>query len=204
VSAARRIGILGGSFDPIHLAHLELGRTAVRALALDELRIIPAGQPWQRAALAATPAQRLEMVRLATANEPIFRVDSREIERNGPTYTIDTVTSLVQELPQATFWLILGGDQIANFTTWRDWRGILNRCRLAVAERAGNPISIPAELAGVPMDRIPMPAMAISATAIRAGLAGGNQGTNGLLPQNVLDYIRKHNLYEQGGDPSPR
>lgn len=198
----RRIGILGGSFDPIHVAHLALGRAARGVLALDEVRFVPAGAPWQRSGLVASPAQRLAMARLAVEGEPDFVVDAREIERPGPTYTVDTLESLHRELPGAGFWLILGGDQLANFGTWRAAARILQLCTLAVAERPGAPIYPPEALAGVAIERIPMPVMDVSGTAIRARLARG-EDVAGLLPQKVLDYIRRAGLYTKGRDSSP-
>lgn len=203
MSSPRRIGLLGGSFDPIHLAHLALGRAARETLALDEVRFIPAGAPWQRSGLVASPAQRLAMARLAVEGEPGFAVDAREVERSGLTYTVDTLESLHRELPQARLWLILGGDQLANFGTWRDGPRILQLCTLAVAERPGAPIYPPEALAGIAIERIPMPPMDVSGTAIRARLARGEDVT-GLLPQKVLDYIRRAGLYTKGWDSSPR
>jgi nicotinate-nucleotide adenylyltransferase len=132
----QRVGLMGGSFDPVHVAHVQLAHTALHALNLDQVRWIPAGQPWQKRRQLAQPQHRLAMVRLATAHEPRFVIDSLEIDRPGPSYTLDTVLALQAQHPQVQTWyLILGQDQYAHFHTWHGWEALLQRLTLAVACR---------------------------------------------------------------------
>jgi nicotinate-nucleotide adenylyltransferase len=200
----RRIGLLGGSFDPVHRAHIALADTALHTLKLDEVQLIPAAQPWQRAGLQAAPAHRLRMLELAAARHPGLSVNPAEIERGGPTYTIATVRAL--PAGPAYVWL-LGADQLANFCTWRDWRGIAGRVDLAVAARPGAPLQAPDELArwlaeaGRALIELPFTPQDVSASAIRARLAQGLPADDALDP-DVAAYIRAHGLYstapEQG------
>ena len=127
-----RIGLFGGSFDPVHSAHLALARTALSSLKLHQVQLIPAGQPWQRAPLGASPGQRLDMLKLAVGNTPGLVINPIEIERNGPTYTIETLEALT--VGPEYFWL-LGSDQLVNFCTWNRWQEIVQRVTLVVAQR---------------------------------------------------------------------
>lgn len=196
-SATQRHGLLGGSFDPVHLAHVSLARHALQHLKLDTVTLIPAAQPWQRGALGADPAQRLDMLKIATADEPGLKVSPVEIERGGPTYTIDTVRELS---PDHQFYWILGADQLENFCTWKDWQDIVARVHLAVAARPGAALHPPAalqdELArlGRKLDVIPMAPIDLSATDIRERLASG-QNIDGMLHPGVAQYIQRHGLY---------
>jgi nicotinate (nicotinamide) nucleotide adenylyltransferase len=132
---ARAIGLLGGSFDPVHRGHLQLARDARDQLGLAEVRWLPAGQPWQKTGL--TPAgHRLAMVHLALQDESRMSVDAHEIERDGPSYTIDTLRELRRALgPQVPLVLLIGGDQLERLDTWRAWDELLNHAHLAVARR---------------------------------------------------------------------
>ena len=199
--AATRIGLLGGSFDPPHLAHLALGRAALQTLALDELRWLPAGSPWQKADRALAPAtHRLAMLQALLAGEPRCVIDARELRRSGATFTIDTVRELqaeaeTQNLP-ADWFLVLGQDQYAHFDTWRDWPELLQRLTLAVAARDGDAPQAPAVLATVPhrCTLLPLPPLAIAASDIRARVAAG-QPVAALAGEPVARYIDQHQLY---------
>ncbi|KAG0750982.1 hypothetical protein G6F24_014752 [Rhizopus arrhizus] len=140
----KRIGLLGGSFDPVHVAHLALSKNALQNLGLAAVELIPAANPWQRAALHATGQQRCAMLDLAIAGHDGLVVNPIEIERGGATYTIDTLRALPQD---ARYVWLLGADQLANFCTWRNWRDIASLVDLAVATRPGPPLPPPAELA---------------------------------------------------------
>lgn len=192
-----RHGLLGGSFDPVHLAHVELARQALHHLPLDRVTLIPAARPWQRGALGASPTQRLEMLELAIAGSPGLQISAVEIEREGPTYTIDTLRSLPQGVQY--FW-ILGADQLENFCSWKSWEDIVALVRLAVAARPGSSLKPPAALQerlaalGRPLHRIPMPPVDLSATVIRHRIATG-QGIDTMLHPSVAQYIQQHGLY---------
>ena len=193
----KRIGLLGGSFDPVHLAHLALARAALDALRLDAVQFIPAANPWQRAPLRATPAHRLRMIQLAIDGQPQLAANPTELERGGATYTIDTVRALPGD---ASYVWLLGSDQLANFCTWHQWQAIVECVDLAVATRPGTPLAPPAELVSWlaahrrQLAELPFAPMAVSASDIRGRLARGDS-TAGLLPPAVARYIARHGLY---------
>lgn len=193
-----RIGLLGGSFDPVHVAHIALARAAIRELQLDEVQLIPAANPWQRAPLQASPEHRVAMIEAAIADETGMRVNTIEIDRGGETYTLDTIEALPQG-PRYT-WL-LGTDQLRNFCTWRGWRQIAELVDLAVAARPGSPLSTPRELQqwldtlGRKVSTLPFTPMPVSASAIRTCLAQGKPA-NGMIAPSVAHYIAHHGLYQ--------
>lgn len=193
----RRIGLLGGSFDPVHEAHIALALAALRELGLDEVQLIPAAQPWQRAGLQATPQQRLHMLELAAAGHPGLTVNPIEIERGGPTYTVDTIRALP---PGPGYVWLMGADQLANFCTWNGWREIASSVDLAVAVRPGTPMRAPDELArllasqGRALRELPFAPQAVSASLIRERLSRG-ESVEGLLAPAVAAYIAAHGLY---------
>ena len=211
------IGLLGGSFDPLHAGHLQLARDALAQLALAEVRFIPAGQPWQKGELTDA-THRARMVLAAIAGEPRFLLDVREIERPGPTYTIDTLRGLRTALgEQVPLVLIMGSDQFERLDGWRDWTLLLDFAHLAVARRAGLP-PMPSQALQEYFDRhrarphavqeaargriveIEMTPVDASATEIRALLArppshARDSRLAEIVPAPVLDYIRAHHLY---------
>jgi len=191
----KRIGILGGSFDPPHDAHLALARSALEHLSLDEVRWVPAGLQWQKTRQPAPAQDRRAMVALAIEGEPRFVLDDRELRRAGPSYTVDTLRELQAGEP-AEWFLILGQDQYANLPTWHDWRELLSRATLAVASRNGIVPMPGAALAAVPhrVAALPMPRMDVSATDIRARAAAG-QPIDAMVPAAVARYIDLHRLY---------
>ena len=196
-AAPARIGLLGGSFDPPHLAHLALARTALQALHLDELWWLPAGQPWQKAGRAlADGTHRAAMVRLLVQDEPRFRLDARELDRPGPTFTVDTVRECRAERPDAAFFLILGQDQYGRLDTWREWPALLGEVTLAVAARSGQPPLPPPALAAHPhrLEVLPLPDMPESSTALREALAQGDD-VSPMVGEAVAGYIARHHLY---------
>lgn len=195
--SGRRIGLFGGTFDPPHNAHLALARLALAELALDELRWIPAGQPYQKARAITPAAQREAMVREAIAGEPRFVLERCELERSGPSYTIDTVRELQAREPGARWFLLIGQDQYAGLPSWRDWRELLARVSLAVAQRPGAAAPADAELRAVPVAALALPPMDVSATVIRARAAAGAPITD-LVPPGVASYIDRHHLYRPG------
>lgn len=189
-----RWGLFGGTFDPVHRAHVALAHEALRALSLDEVRWVPAGQPWQKPG-ALTPAEHREaMLRLAIAGESRFVLDRIELEREGPSYTIDTVRALQSVRPDAACFLIIGGDQFARLHTWRDWPELLQRVTLAVAERPGTPTQAHPEVERAARQRVPLPPVDLSSTDIRRRVAAGLEITQ-LVPPEVARYIDLHRLY---------
>lgn len=200
-SRGLRIGLLGGSFDPVHHAHLLLAIAARQHLALDDLQLLPAAQPWQRAPLGASAEHRLAMLRLAIAEHPGISINTLEIDRAGPTYTIDTLRELGAGENEHTYYWVLGSDQLANFCTWRAWEEIVRRVHLAVAERPGAQVTPPAalqqELTRLERQILPLPftPTRISSTEIRNRVAAGLP-IDGMTPPAVVDYIRTHRLYQ--------
>ncbi|HET7796067.1 MAG TPA: nicotinate-nucleotide adenylyltransferase [Rhizobacter sp.] len=190
----KRIGLFGGSFDPVHSAHVALARLALSEMQLDELRWIPAGQPWQKARELASPQHREAMVRLAIQGEPRFVLDRCELQRRGPSFTLDTVRELQVREPGNEWFLILGQDQYAGLHTWRDWRELLSRVTLAVANRPGTTAQPHAEVARAPHRVVALPMMDVSSTEIRQRVAAG-QGIDNLVPAAVASYIAQHHLY---------
>ena len=197
-----RIGLLGGSFDPVHRAHIALALEAQQALGLDQVQLIPAGQPWQRPPLSATANQRLAMLNLAIQGHPCLEVNPIETQRSGPTYTIDTLESL----PGGhTYYWILGADQLHNFCTWHRWQDIAQIAQLAVVARPGNTLEPPTALesilnaSGRQLNIIPFQPMNIAARDIRKRLACG-ETTDALLLPAVSEYISQHGLYRQQTD----
>ena len=195
--AGRRIGLFGGSFDPVHRAHLALAQSALAVLALDEMRWIPAGHAWQKARRLTDAAHREAMVRLAIAGEPRFVLDRREIERAGPSYMFDTVAALQAEQPGAQCFLVIGADQYAGLPSWHRWRELLARVTLAVANRPGQAPPAAAGQGDPAHCVVPLPMLDISSTAIRAKVARG-EPIDALVPPAVARYIDQHSLYREG------
>ncbi len=190
----RRIGLLGGAFDPPHQAHVAMARAAIGQLALDELRIIPTGLAWHKSRPLTAPDHRLAMTRLAFAGLPGVVVDDRELRRSGPTYTIDTLEALRLEHPQAQFHLIIGGDQWASLKTWQRWQDVVRQAQICVVDRPDLAQSGPPDL---PVTHLQMAPMALSATSLREHLAAGHPLAQRLadLPEAVARYISEHHLY---------
>lgn len=198
------IGLLGGSFDPVHRAHIALAQTALDVLELERVELLPAARPWQRGALSASARDRLHMLELACADHPRLQVNPAELQRPGATYTIDTLLSLPQDV---RYTWILGADQLENFCTWYRWRDILEHARLAVAQRPGATMIPPAELAAAlgsdGLRRIPFAPQDISSTVIRERLATGLE-VDDMLDPRVLAYIRARRLYQPAAPSTGR
>lgn len=190
----KRIGLFGGTFDPVHNAHVALARSALADLALDEVRWIPAGQPWQKARQITPAADREAMVRLAIAGEPRFVLDRIELRREGPSFTLDTVRELQAAMPGHDWWLLIGQDQYAGLHTWNHWQELLSRVTLAVANRPGVAPAVHADVQRFPHRSVPLAMLDISSTDIRARTAAG-QDISKLVPADVAGYIEQHALY---------
>ncbi len=219
----RALGILGGTFDPIHCGHLELARELRAALDLSAVRFIPAGDPPHRAAPVAPAAHRLEMVELAIAGIAGLEVDAREILRAGRSYTVPTLEELRREEPARPLALILGADAFLGLPTWHRWGELFALAHIVVVARPGvafdgtlpplladewkrrlrrDSAALASEPAGVIVTQ-PISAHPISASAIRFQLARGAEGiaaVRGLLPAAVLAYIDRNQLYRSRPD----
>jgi nicotinate-nucleotide adenylyltransferase len=200
-----RIGVLGGTFDPIHYGHLAIAEAVREALVLHRVFIVPATQqPLKTQQSRATAQQRLEMVRLACASNPAFTPSDIELRRAPPSYTSETLhalqaaeTEVVEGNP--AWWFILGGDALATFPRWHDPQAILARARLVVVQRPGSTLDMEHLEHQVPglaarTDMIPFPLLTIASTALRERLAAG-QTVRYLLPDAVINYIQTHRLY---------
>lgn len=209
---ARRIGVLGGTFDPIHIGHLRGALEVAELLALDEVRLIPSARPPHRDTPQVTAEQRLQLVRLAVEGEPLLRVDDRELARTTPSWTIDTLESLRGELGvDDQLFLLLGWDAFCGLPSWQRWTELLQHCHVLVLQRpdadteapealrdllAARSVNEPAALCG-PVGQIAFvwqTPLAVSATDIRRRLATG-RSVRFLLPDAVLHYIDAHGLY---------
>jgi nicotinate-nucleotide adenylyltransferase len=160
------------------------------------VRWIPAGAPWQKMRRITAAGHRAAMVALAIGGEPRFVLDRREIDRAGPSYTLDTVRELDAEQPGGEWFLLIGQDQYVGLPSWHGWRELLARVTLAVARRPGVDAAVPEALRGVAHRHVGLPMMDISATEIRARAARG-EGIENLVPPAVARYIAQHQLYQK-------
>ena len=195
----KRIGIFGGAFDPPHVAHAALVKAALAELQLDELRVLPTGQAWHKTRALSPAPHRLAMAQLAFADLPQVVVDPREIERAGPSYTVDTLREFKALWPQAELFLILGEDQAHALPSWHDWQEILKLAIICVATRAyatGASAKFDLETAHPSrFRRLPMPTLNVSATDIRARIAA-HLSVADLVFEPVARYIAHHHLYQ--------
>ena len=195
----KRIGLFGGSFDPVHNAHIALATTALVQLKLDEVRWIPVGQPWQKTRQLADATDREAMVRLAIAGEPRFVLDRSELRRRGPSFTLDTVREMVAAESGVEWSLILGQDQYASLHTWRDWRELLGLVTLAIANRPGAALAVNTQIARVQHQAMLLPMMDVSSTEVRRRVGAGESIAD-LVPDTVARYIEQHRLYREAGN----
>ncbi|MDO8472524.1 MAG: nicotinate-nucleotide adenylyltransferase [Dehalococcoidia bacterium] len=204
-SGEPRVGVLGGSFDPVHLAHLIIAEEVRLQLHLEKVLFIPAGQPYMKSNRVTTPAQhRLDMVRLAVASNPYFEASSVDVDRAGPSYTIDTLDVLRNTLPQGReLYFIIGWDSLATLPRWREPVRILEMCRLVAVPRPGverpDLKELEVSLPGV-SDRVIMldrPVLSISSTGLRDRVGRG-VSIRYLTPEPVERYISDNGLYRRG------
>lgn len=194
----RRIGVFGGAFDPPHRMHVALVCTAVAQLQLDLLYVFPTGHAWHKNRTLSPAADRLAMAQLAFGGIPRVVVDRREIERSGPTYTIDTLHTLQAEEAHAQLYLVMGEDQATRLPTWRGWEVVVQTAIICVASRAepsraSRPF-LPEFLSPGRYQTLQVPSMELSATDIRHR-AATSQGIAHLVPEAVARYIDHHLLY---------
>ncbi len=192
-----RIGLYGGTFDPVHLAHLVLAEQCREQLALDEVWFIPAASPPHKSGAAITDAKhRVAMLELAIAGHASFKLSRLELERTGPSYTVETLREVRQTHPAVEFFLLLGGDSIRDFTTWREPREIAQLATLVAVNRGTAELTdIPADIVAPDARRVvEMPAIDISASDLRQRVTTG-RGIRYLVPRAVEQYILENGLY---------
>ncbi|WP_276907017.1 nicotinate-nucleotide adenylyltransferase [Corynebacterium riegelii] len=192
-----RIGVMGGTFDPIHHGHLVAASEAAHRFALDEVVFVPTGQPWQKAGRQISPAEdRYLMTVIATASNPRFTVSRVDIDREGPTYTIDTLRDLREVYPDAELFFITGADALSSIMSWHDWDKMFELAQFVGVTRPGYELTedmLPADI----QERVHLldiPAMAISSTDCRERASQGRPVWY-LVPDGVVQYIAKHELY---------
>lgn len=196
----RAVGVLGGSFDPVHYGHLALARSALRHFSFDPLLLIPAGAPPHKSqTVNAPPRHRLAMLKRAVAETGLSaEVRDSEMVRAGPSYTIDTLYALRAEFPGREICFVIGSDNLAEIITWHRWREILPLTIFCVAHRPGYDLVVPPDLAMATIRPFPSPEVDISSSEIRRRLRAGESCEN-LAPKSVLAYIREHGLYRGDG-----
>jgi len=206
---AARVGLFGGSFDPVHAGHLHAAHAALDAFALDRVVFVPARLPPHKPGRRlASGADRLAMLHLAIQGEPRFLVDGLELDRAGPSFTIDTVRALpavLGERDDVPIYLILGSDNVEGLVSWRDAAALLERVQPVIVHREGEPRAAieaveralgPAAAAKLRAGYLDLPPVPVSSTGIRARIAGASGPAAELeLPPAVLAYIRRHGLY---------
>jgi nicotinate-nucleotide adenylyltransferase len=192
VTRRLRIGVMGGTFDPIHHGHLVAASEVASSFELDEVVFVPTGRPWQKQEV--TPSEhRYLMTVIATASNPMFTVSRVDIDRDGPTYTIDTLRDLQRERPDAEFYFITGADAVAQILGWHDHDNLWHMAHFVAVSRPGHVLST----AGLPSEdvsQLEIPALAISSTDCRQRVRRGEPVWY-LVPDGVVQYIAKHHLY---------
>jgi nicotinate-nucleotide adenylyltransferase len=196
-----RLGIMGGTFDPIHHGHLVAASEAATRFTLDEVVFVPTGQPWQKHETEVSPAEhRYLMTVIATASNPRFTVSRVDLQRSGPTYTIDTLHDLRAQRGAVTdLYFITGADALAQILTWKDSEELFELAHFIGVTRPGHDLTGD----GLPADRVSLlevPAMAISSTACRARVQHGEPVWY-LVPDGVVQYIGKYGLYRGAVEP---
>ncbi|GAB3813681.1 nicotinate-nucleotide adenylyltransferase [Micromonospora zhanjiangensis] len=193
----RRVGIMGGTFDPIHNGHLVAASEVADRFGLDEVVFVPTGQPWQKTDEPVTPAEdRYLMTVIATASNPGFHVSRADIDRPGPTYTVDTLRDVRAEYgPKAQLFFITGADALEKILSWKDTDRMFELAHFIGVTRPGFELSA-AHLPADAVSLVQVPAMAISSTDCRARVAAGKPVWY-LVPEGVVQYIAKRRLYRR-------
>jgi nicotinate-nucleotide adenylyltransferase len=192
-----RVGVMGGTFDPIHHGHLVAASEVQTLFDLDEVVFVPTGEPWQKDTATVSPAEdRYLMTVIATASNPRFTVSRVDIDREGPTYTIDTLRDLRAQRPDADLFFITGADALAQILSWKDVDELWELAQFIAVTRPGHELTD----RGLPVNRVRLqevPAMAISSTDCRDRVAAGHPVWY-LVPDGVVQYIAKYHLYRDG------
>lgn len=194
--AKLRLGVMGGTFDPIHHGHLVAASEVAAEFKLDEVIFVPTGMPWQKSNVTNTEDRYLMTV-IATASNPRFNVSRVDIDRDGPTYTIDTLTDIQKQYPDAELFFISGADAITQILTWKDVDKLWGLAHFVAVTRPGYSMELPASAPKDAITVIEIPALAISSTDIRER-AERKEPVWYLVPDGVVQYINKHRVY--GGE----
>ncbi|MDH5151722.1 nicotinate-nucleotide adenylyltransferase [Kocuria palustris] len=193
-----RLGIMGGTFDPIHHGHLVAASEVAAVFDLDEVVFVPTGQPWQKSGSEVSDAEhRYLMTVVATAANPRFSVSRVDIDRHGPTYTVDTLRDLHELRPDSDLFFITGADVLSEILSWHGTEDIWDLAHFVGVTRPGHELSVPEGAGDVVL--LEVPAMAISSTDCRARVRSG-QPVWYLVPDGVVQYIGKYGLYRPGDD----
>ncbi len=204
----KRIGIMGGTFNPIHYGHLLLAETAYHQFEMDEILIMPTKNTYyKRMNQLVSEEDRVNMVSVAISDNPHFVLSREEVDRDGTTYTVDTLRKLTQTMPDAEFYFIMGADSLYHMETWKDVEDILSMAVIVVAGRGmdGSGSSLNSQIEYMEnkyeceVYRLFSPVMEISSNDIRRRVAEG-ESIRYLLPDSVAEYIREHGLYRKGSD----
>jgi nicotinate-nucleotide adenylyltransferase len=193
----RRLGVMGGTFDPIHYGHLVTAEEALMQFALDAVVFVPTGQPWMKEGREVSPPEdRYLMTVIATASNPRFQVSRVEIDREGPTYTVDTLKTLAAEHPDAELYFITGADAMLEILEWKDPEEVLSLAHFIAATRPGYDLTRFESMAPrhTNVSLMSIPALAISSTDVR-GRVGEGRPIRYLVPEGVKSYIEKADLY---------
>ena len=187
-----RLGVMGGTFDPIHFGHLVAASEAASAFDLAKVIFVPTGEPWQKQTITNSE-HRYRMTQLAIADNEHFGISRVDVDRPGPTYTVDTLRDIAAEHPDAELFFITGADSISQIGTWKDAERIWPLAHLVGVTRPGHSLQVPKSPYGA-VSLLEIPALAISSTDIRARVKA-RKPIDYLLPQAVIDYIQQNDLY---------
>ncbi|MEE1314059.1 MAG: nicotinate-nucleotide adenylyltransferase [Lachnospiraceae bacterium] len=202
----KKIGIMGGTFNPIHYGHLMLAENAYEQFELDQVLIMPAKNPYyKKISSNITEQNRVEMIRLAIQDNPHFCFSDIELKREGNTYTVDTLTELAKEHPDVDYYFILGADSLYHIESWKDTEKIFSLAKIVAASRADTYSAIDSQIEylndkyGAEVLRLNSPNLEISSSYLRRQLKAG-KSCRYLLPDSVLSYMKEHKLYEERED----
>ena len=196
--AKLRLGVMGGTFDPIHHGHLVAASEVAAAFDLDQVIFVPTGEPWQKSKVTNSEDRYLMTV-IATASNPRFNVSRVDIDRDGPTYTVDTLRDIQAAYPGADIFFITGADAITQILAWKDVEQLWNAAKFVAVTRPGHAMQLPASAPTGSIEVLEIPALSISSTDIR-GRATHGEPVWYLVPDGVVQYINKHELYRGQND----
>jgi nicotinate-nucleotide adenylyltransferase len=189
-----RIGVFGGTFDPPQNGHIAVAQAVFERLELDHILFVPAGDPWQKNE-EASPLQRAEMVKLAIAEHDNCSLSTVDIDRPGPTYSVDTLRELASQYPSSELFFILGDEAFEGIQSWKSYEDLASLATFVVVSRHGTQPEVPAKLSPS-VNLLEIPTLPISSTMCRERIANG-ESLEGLVPDNVAKYVEEHQLYRR-------